>query len=208
MNAGDDVKENPMRDRREITPDDIMAMDDYAEVRAARRKAIAEIKRDRRVAIGPDATFYFESYDTMWHQIHEMLYIEGGDEAQISEELSAYNPLIPKGSELVATLMFEIDDTDRRTKFLAGLGGVEETVTMSFDGKTVTAVPEEDVDRTTANGKASAIQFLHFPFTAGQIAKFCQPGVQVTLGIGHFKYGHMAIVPEKVRAVLSADFAA
>ena len=65
MNAGDDVKENPMRDRREITPDDIMAMDDYAEVRAARRKAISEIKRDRRVAVGPVATFYFESYDTM-----------------------------------------------------------------------------------------------------------------------------------------------
>ena len=79
---------------------------------------------------------------------------------------------------------------------------------MSFDGETVTAVPEDAVDRTNANGKASAIQFLHFPFTADQIAKFCQPGVQVTLGIGHFKYGHMAIVPEKVRAVLSADFAA
>ena len=103
--------------------------------------------------------------------------------------------------------MFEIDDPDRRTKFLAGLGGVEETVTMSFDDETVPAVPEDDVDRTTANGKASAIQFLHFPFTADQIAKFRQPGVQDTLGIGHFKYGHMVIVPEKVWAVLSADFA-
>ena len=144
----------------------------------------------------------------MWHQIHEMLHIEDGGEAQIAEELSAYNPLIPKGSELVATLMFEIDDKGRRTRFLADLGGVEKSVNMSFDGETVTAVPEDDVDRTTANGKASAIQFLHFPFTAGQIAKFCQPGVQVTLGIGHFKYGHMAIVPEKVRAALSADFAA
>jgi len=208
MNAGDDVKENPMRDRREITPDDIMEMDDYAEVRVERRKVITEIKRDRRVAIGPDATFYFESYDTMWHQIHEMLHIEGGGEAQIAEELSAYNPLIPKGSELVATLMFEIDDPNRRAMFLAGLGGVEETVTMSFNGETVTAVPEDDVDRTTGNGKASAIQFLHFPFRADQIAKFHQPGVQVTLGIDHFKYGHMAIVPEKVREALSVDFAA
>ena len=197
-----------MSDRREITPDDIMAMDDYAEVRAARRKLITEITRTRRVAIGPDATFYFESYDTIWHQIHEMLYIEGGGEAQIAEELSAYNPLIPKGGELVVTLMFEIDAPDRRTKFLVGLGGVEEAVTMSFDGEIVTAVPEDDVDRTTDNGKASAIQFLHFPFTADQIAKFRQPGVQVMLGIGHFKYGHIAIIPEKVRAALSADFAA
>ena len=197
-----------MSDRRGITPDDIMAMDDYTEIRAERRKSITEIKRDRRVAVGPVATFYFESYDTMWHQIHEMLYREGGGEAQISEELSAYNPLIPKGREFVATLMFEIGDPDRRTKFLAGLGGVEETVTMSFDGETVTAVPEDAVDRTNANGKASAIQFLHFPFTADQIAKFRQPGVQVTLGIGHFKYGHMVIVPEKVRVVLSADFVA
>ena len=196
-----------MSDIREITPDDIMAMDDYAEVRAARRRAITEIKRNRRISIGPDATFYFESYDTIWHQIHEMLYIEGGGEAQIAEELSAYNPLIPKGGELVATLMFEIDDPDRRTKFLAGLGGVEESIIMSFDGETVTAVPEDDIDRTTANGKASAIQFLHFPFTADQITRFCQPAMQITLGIGHFKYGHKAIIPEKIRGTLSADFA-
>ena len=197
-----------MSDRREITSSDIMARDDYAEVRAQRRKAISEIKRDRRIAVGPVATFYFESYDTMWYQIHEMLYIEGGDEAQIAEELSAYNPMVPKEGELVATLMFEIDVSDRRAKFLAGLGGVEETITMSFDGETISAVPEDDVDRTTANGKASAVQFLHFPFTADQIAKFCQKGVQVKLGIGHFKYSHMVIVPEKVRATLSTDFSA
>ena len=139
--------------QREITRDDILDMDDYVKVRPERKRAIAELKKNRRVAIGPDATFYFESYDTMLHQILEMLYIERGGEAQIEDELSAYNPLVPKGRELVATLMFEIDEPVRREKFLAALGGVEETVTITVGGETISARPEQAVDRTTAEGK-------------------------------------------------------
>ena len=164
-----------MTAKRKITRDDLLAMGEFGAIRKQRRAEMSAIKRQRRGEGGPAATLYFESYDTMWWQIHEMLWIEKGGEAQIDGELSAYNPLIPKGTELVATLMFEIDDPNRRAMFLAGLGGVEETVTMSFNGETVTAVPEDDVDRTTGNGKASAIQFLHFPFTVGQIAKL-RPG--------------------------------
>lgn len=193
--------------KTEITRDDIMSMTDYATVRKERRARMTELKKHRRVHVGPDATFYFECYDTMWHQVHEMLLIERGGEEQIADELTAYNPLIPNGSELVATLMFEIDDPVRRENFLASLGGVEETVTISVGGETVTAIAETDVDRTTADGKASSIQFLHFPFTATQIAAFREEGAQVTLGIGHPKYGHMAILPEAVRAALSDDFA-
>ncbi len=193
--------------KTEITRDDIMPMYDYANVRKERRKKVTAIKRDRRVHVGPDATFYFECYETMWHQIHEMLYIERGGDEQIDDELTAYNPLIPKGRELVATLMFEIDDPVRRENFLADLGGVEETVTVTIDGDTIAARSEEDVDRTTADGKASSIQFLHFPFTDEQIAAFQQPGAQVTLGIGHQNYGHIAILPENVRAALAGDFA-
>lgn len=193
--------------KTEITRDDIMSMTDYATVRKERRARMTELKKHRRVHVGPDATFYFECYDTMWHQVHEMLLIERGGEEQIADELTAYNPLIPDGSELVATLMFEIDDPVRRENFLASLGGVEETVTISVGGETVTAIAETDVDRTTADGKASSIQFLHFPFTATQIAAFREEGAQVTLGIGHPKYGHMAILPEAVRAALSDDFA-
>jgi len=193
--------------KTEITHDDIMAMQNYAAVRKERRASMTELKKNRRVHVGPDATFYFECYDTMWHQIHEMLFIEGGGDDQIADELSAYNPLIPKGKELVATLMFEIDDPDRREAFLAGLGGVEETVTISVGGETIAAVPEADIDRTTADGKASSIQFLHFPFSMDQIDAFRQPGAQVTLGISHAKYGHMAVLPEAVRAALSEDFA-
>lgn len=195
-----------MTAKHEITPADIMPMDDYAAVRAERLKAIGELKKNRRVAVGPDATFYFESYDTMFHQVHEMLFIEKGGDGQIADELSAYNPLIPNGRELVATLMFEIDDPSRRARFLAGLGGVEETVTLAFGGETIKALPERDVDRTTAEGKASSIQFLHFPFTDAQAEKFRRPGAQVTLGIGHAKYGHTAVLPEDVRVAVAGDF--
>ena len=195
-----------MTPQHEITPADIMPMDDYAAVRAERRKVMGELKKNRRVAVGPDATFYFESYDTMFHQVHEMLYIEKGGDGQIADELSAYNPLIPNGRELVATLMFEIDEPVRRAAFLAGLGGVEETVSLAFEGETIEAVAEQDVDRTTAEGKASSIQFLHFPFTPGQIETFRAPGAQVTLGIGHAKYGHTAVLPEDVRVALAQDF--
>src|SRR5690606_2220488 len=149
--------------KREITPDDLWPLERYAAERKALKKALVEKKKHRRIEVGPVATFYFESYDTMWSQIQEMLWIEKGGEAQIADELSAYNPLIPKGSELVATVMFEIDEKPRREAFLARLGGIEETAFLEFAGEKVTAVPEADVDRTTADGKASSVQFLHFP---------------------------------------------
>ena len=195
-----------MARQHEITRDDILDMDDYVKVRPERKRAIAELKKNRRVAIGPDATFYFESYDTMLHQILEMLYIERGGEEQIEDELSAYNPLVPKGRELVATLMFEIDEPVRREKFLAALGDVEETVTITVGGETISARPEQDVDRTTAEGKASSIQFLHFPFTDEQVEKFRDPETTVTLAIGHKEYGHRADLPDAVREALAGDF--
>ena len=190
----------------EITRDDIMDMDDYAKVRNERRRDITKMKSDRRVALGPDATFYFESYDTMWHQIHEMLYIERGGEDQIIDELAAYNPLIPKGRELIATLMFEIDEPERRESVLAGLGGVEETVCLNLGGKIIRAEAEADVDRTSADGKASSVQFLHFPFTDDDIALFSDPSVNVVLAIEHGKYPHMTLLSEVTRVALQGDF--
>ncbi len=192
--------------KHRITRADLMDMDAYVAVRPERRKAISETKKNRRVSVGPDATFYFESFDTMLHQVQEMLYIEGGGEDQIDGELSAYNPLIPNGSELVATLMFEIDDADRRTKFLAALGGVEETITITIGEATSSAIPEDDIDRTTADGKASSIQFLHFPLSQTQIGTMQKEGARVILGIDHPTYAHMAILPENVRQALSGDF--
>jgi len=166
-----------------------------------------DIKKHRRVAIGPHAAFYFENYDTMWRQIHEMLYIEKGGEAQIPDELAAYNPLIPKGRELVATLMFEIDDEALRKRVLGRLGGVEETVFIKFGGYEIIATAETDVDRTTAAGKASSVQFLHFNFTDEQAAAFKAFEGDVMLGIKHENYPHMTLLPAATKAALESDFA-
>jgi len=192
--------------KRQITRDDILPMKAYeAERRELRRDLVAK-KKFRRQDIGPVCTFYFENYDTMWAQVHEMLYIEKGGEEQIADELRAYNPLIPQGRELVATVMFEIDDAQRRKTFLSKLGGIEEMAFFEIDGERVVGKPEEDVDRTTADGKASSVQFIHFPFSESQIAKFKSPGTRVILGFSHPEYGHMTILPEEVRAALSKDF--
>jgi hypothetical protein len=195
-----------MTAKHEITRDDIMAMDDYAKVRRERRNEMVALKRNRRMEVGPVAVFYFESYATMWHQVHEMLHIERGGEGQIDDELIAYNPLIPKGNDLVATVMFEIDDEVRRRNFLARLGGVEETAFLRFGDERVAGIPEADIDRTTADGKASAVQFIHFPFTAGQIEKLRAAGAEVVIGFDHPEYSHMAVMTEAVRAALAEDF--
>ncbi len=111
--------------KTEITRADIIPMDVYARERRALRADVVALKRRRRIAVGPYATFNFENYRTMWHQVHEMLFVEKGGEAQVEGELGAYNPLIPKGAELVATMMLEIPDPTLRARTLARLGGID-----------------------------------------------------------------------------------
>ena len=195
-----------MTRKTELTRDDIMPMTEYAKIRKERRREIVAAKRDRRMEIGPVAVCHFESYESMWQQVHEMLFIEKGGEEQIADELAAFNPLIPKGQELVCTVMFEIDEPARRKAFLSKLGGVEEAMTIEFAGETVMGVPEEDVDRTTAGGKASSVQFLHFPFSSSQIAAFREPGTQVLVGFKHSEYAHLTVMPEATRDALARDF--
>ncbi|MDX1581841.1 MAG: DUF3501 family protein [Alphaproteobacteria bacterium] len=190
---------------RKITRDDIMPMDEFAKIRKEKRQEIIEQKRNRRVDVGPHVTFYFENYDTMWLQIHDMLHIERGGEEQIKDELSAYNPLIPQGRDLSATMMFEIDNRQRREALLGRLGGVENTVMLSFDGHEVTAEPEMDVERSTEGGRTSSIHFLHFNFSDEAAEAFKKEGTKVTLEIGHEAYQHAAIIPERVRAALAED---
>ncbi len=192
-----------------LTAEDILPMADYGKIRAESRRQIAARKRNRRAEVGPYVTFYFENYDTMWMQVHEMLFIEKGGPSQVAEELAAYNPLIPRGRELVATFMIEIDDPDRRKRVLGTVGGIESTAFIaigSIGAERITGVPETDQDRTNAEGKASSVQFVHFAFTAEQIATFRTPGAQVVLGFDHPAYSHMTIMPEAVRAELSGDF--
>jgi hypothetical protein len=192
---------------RTITRADIMPMEEYGRIRRQKAREISEHKRHRRVAVGPHATFYFESYQTMWRQVHEMLFVEGGGEEQIEDELSAYNPLIPDGRELVATVMFEIDNPVQRHAVLARLGGVEETFFMRVGSDTIDGVSERDVDRTTADGKASSVQFVHFPFTPEQIERFRDPDTEVVVGMRHPEYAHMAVIGGATRKALAEDFA-
>jgi hypothetical protein len=192
---------------RKLTANDILPSAEYRQRRNDERRRVLALKSHRRVEVGPVATFYFENRETMWLQVHEMLYIEKAGPEQIPDELAAYNPLIPNGSELIATVMFEIDDPIRRQDFLARLGGVENTAFLEFDGETVVGAPEQDVDRTTAEGKASSVQFIHFPFTADQIKKFRTTGTRVVIGFKHSTYPHMAVMPDEVRAELAKDFA-
>ncbi|PPC98115.1 MAG: hypothetical protein CTY36_10975 [Methylocystis sp.] len=196
-----------MTTRHELTRADILPWAEYAKDRAEHRKRITALKRHRRVEVGPYVTFYFENFDTMWLQVQEMLHIEKGGEAQITDELAAYNPLIPNGNELVATFMIEIDDALRRARVLAQLGGVEETASIEVGGERVAGKAEQDQDRTTAEGKASSVQFVHFPFTKAQIAAFREPSTRVILGLSHPNYSHMAVLSEATRASLAEDFA-
>ena len=193
--------------RYEITRDDLMNLADYLTIRKQKRHELSIIKKNRRVEIGPVATAYFESYNTMWWQVQEMLYIEKGGEDQIADELAAYNPLIPKGRELVATVMFEIDDEIRRRNFLSRLGGIEETMFFEFSGETITGVPEEDLDRTSSDGKASSVQFIHFPFSDNQVKAFRNGDNQIMIGFRHLEYPHMCVLQDAVREALAADFA-
>ncbi len=195
-----------MPDKYEITEADILPPERYAAERALRRRAIVALKRQRRVAVGPFVTFYFENYETMWFQIHEMLHIEKGGGEQIADELAAYNPLVPNGRELVATFMIEIDDPERRKNVLSRLGGIEETAFLQFAGETVPGRPEADQDRTTAEGKASSVQFVHFPCTAAQIGKF-KTADEIILGFRHPAYRHMTALTPATRAALADDFA-
>jgi len=184
---------------------DLLDLPAYDKVRAERRKQIAEIKRHRRIAVGPHATFHFECYETMLYQIQEMLRAERGGDEQLKEELAAYDPMVPKGSELVATVMFEIEDPVIRDRFLSGLGGVENHIFIEVAGAKVMARPEKDLERTKESGKTSSVHFLHFDLDKDQAAKFKVAGTRVLVGIEHPNYGHVAILNEEARKELASD---
>ena len=194
------------REKKEIQKEDIMPLDVYTKNRKELRKNIVNYKKDRRVSLGPYATFYFESYETMLAQVQEMLYIEKGGDEQLKDELIAYNPLIPNGKELTATLMFEIDNPVSRSAFLSKVGGIEEKVFIKINGEIIKAIPEEDVDRTSSEGKASSVQFIHFKFKDEQIQKFKSNSCEVEIGINHDEYTHTTKLSSATLTSLSADF--
>jgi len=193
--------------KTEIVRADILDIAAYDRRRSEVRKEIAAIKAKRRVPVGPYATFYFECYETMHYQIQEMLRAERGGDEQLKEELAAYNPLVPKGADLTATMMFEINDPDERSRVLLQLGGVEDHMFVEVAGDRIVARAERDVERTKASGKTSSVHFVHFDFTPEQIQKFRAPSARVLVGIEHPKYGHVAILSDETRSELARDFA-
>jgi len=194
------------KEKREIEKQDLMPAEAYAESRKKIRKELVEFKKNRRIALGPYATFYFESFETMVAQIQEMLYIEKGGDEQLKDELTAYNPLVPNGKEFTATLMFEIDNPLSRGAFLGKVGGIEKKIFIKIENEVVKAVPEDDVDRTSAEGKASSVQFIHFKFNDDQINKIKSGNVTIELGIDHKEYSHTTKLTEENIKSLSADF--
>jgi hypothetical protein len=189
---------------RKITPADLLPPGEYESQRRALKANLIPLKRARRVEVGPFATFYFENYATMWLQVMEMLRIEKGGDEQVAGELETYNPLIPQGDELIATMMLEIEDANRRNRVLLTLGGIEETVFMEIGEETIKATPTDYEDRTTADGKTSSVHWLRFRLTPAQIARFASG--RVLIGIGHRNYGHMAVLSEETKAALAKDF--
>jgi hypothetical protein len=194
------------KEKKQIEKKDLLPSDVYAKSRKQIRKDLVEFKKERRIALGPYATFYFESFETMVAQVQEMLHIEKGGDEQLKDELIAYNSLVPNGRELVATLMFEIDNPLSRGAFLGKVGGIEEKIFMKIDNEEVKAIPENDVDRTSAEGKASSVQFIHFKFNDDQIAKFKLDNIKIELGIDHKEYAHITKLTEGNVKSLLADF--
>jgi hypothetical protein len=192
--------------QRQITAADIIPDAEFAKVRRERRAALLPLKRLRRIDLGPICSFYFESYETMLFQVQEMLLIEKGGAAQLADELAAYNPLIPQGQELVATVMFEIEDEVRRAQTLARLGGVEDLMFLQVGEEKINGVPEGDVERTRDDGKTSSVHFLHFGLKPEHIARFRDPAVTVMIGCRHEAYSHMAALTPATRAELAKDF--
>ncbi|MBA2588340.1 MAG: DUF3501 family protein [Alphaproteobacteria bacterium] len=193
--------------QRKITPADILAPGEYDQQRKSLKANLIPMKKLRRIEVGPFATFYFENYATMWLQVQEMLRIEKGGEEQIPGELAAYNPLIPQGDELIATLMLEIEDEKRRNAVLLTLGGIEETVFLEIGGDVIRATPTEYDDRTTPDGKTSSVHWLRFKLTATQIVHFRNGTERAVLGVSHPHYGHMAVLTAEARTALAKDFA-
>jgi len=195
------TKENNIVEKKDLVSSDV-----YKKNRKKIRKELVEFKKKRRVALGPHATFYFENFDTMLAQIQEMLHIEKGGDEQLKDELNAYNPLIPKGDELIATLMFEIDKPELRAEFLGKVGGIEEKIFIQINDEKINGNPETDVDRTTDEGKASSVQFLHFKFSKNQIDKFKDTKNPVVIGINHELYNHNTKISDHTRSALAEDF--
>ena len=190
-----------------IEKTDILSRDEYKIKRKSLREKMVLRKKFRRVDIGPYVTMYFENKDTIIHQINEMVYIENGGEEQIHDEISAYKSLLPNGQELVATVMIEIDSPIKRAEFLAKMGGFEEEISIKIGDQLIKGKAELDGDRTTADGKASSVQFVHFEFDKNEVEIIKNHMDNVTISINHENYKHSSVLNIDTVKELVKDFA-
>lgn len=180
-------------------------------IRPEKKQALKALKSKRRVYVGPYAVFMFECYETLWWQIQEMLRIEQAGHAQAEEEIEAYAPLLPQGNQWKATLMFEIPEAGLRRKLLSEWGDIENHLYINLGTQRVKAIPVGNDQRTTPDGKTSAVHFVEFPFDALQIkwlhtfTQTKQPKETVSLSITHPNYHHQAFINRDVIACLTDD---
>ena len=188
-----------------LTRDDLWSLEEYAGRRAEFRQQVLAHKKLRQVALGPHATLYFEDQLTMHYQVQEMLRVERIFEAaEIEEELEAYNPLIPNGSNWKATFMIEYGDIEERQRALANMGGIEETVWVQVgDGTKAYAIANEDMERTR-DSKAAAVHFLRFELSDQELAELRQ-GAAVHMGLDHASLANSVTLEAAVREALCKD---
>lgn len=188
-----------------LNKQDLLSLEDYARERSDFRARVMKHKEGRRVPVGPNFTLYFEDRLTIQYQVQEMLRAERIFEAEgIDEELQTYNPLIPDGSNLKATAMFEFEDRDERAQRLGELAGVENRIWAQVEGhEKVFAIANEDLDRSTED-KTSAVHFLRFEFDADAVAAL-KDGAGLSFGIDHDKYRHEATVTGDTLESLVSD---
>lgn len=177
-----------------IRSEDIINRDNYSKNRKVLRTNMVATKKNRRLDIGPNITIYFENKKTIMHQINEMVFIENGGDTQIKEEIEAYKSLVPSGNDLVATLMVEVDNPIKRAELLGKLGGFEEKLYLKIGDITIKGEAELDGDRTTADGKASSVQFVHFNFTEEEKKIFKIDNSKIEIGISHEYYQHSTVM--------------
>jgi hypothetical protein len=192
----------------QIARDSLLSLESYAKQRKAFRARVLAHKKNRTVRLGEHVTLIFEDELTIRYQIQEMLRIEKTFEEQgIQDELDAYNPLVPDGTNLKATMMIEYDDPVVRKRELARLKGIEDRVYVQVDGQPrVYAIADEDLERETEE-KTSSVHFLRFEFEPAMIASFRQ-GSAVAIGIDHPNYGvRVDEIAPQVQGALAQDFA-
>ena len=189
-----------------LTRQDLYSLEQYAEMRPAFRQRVMEHKKNRRVDVGPNFTLYFEDRLTIQYQVQEMLRIEKIFDADgIMDELGAYNPLIPDGSNLKCTAMIEFGDVGLRKKRLAEMVGIENRVWARVDGyEKVFAISNEDLERST-DEKTSAVHFMRFEFTRDMINELLG-GADLEFGSDHENYLQSGTAPENVCQALAGDF--